>query len=80
MYLQQNSENISTAVKSFAIGQFNSRKPKDLLRKLSNTDKQEHQLDAANKYIFHIVSLYMFRAGHCPSSGEYDTVHISDWY
>jgi len=27
-----------------------------------------------------IVSLYMFRAGHCPSSGEYDTVHISDWY
>ena len=22
----------------------------------------------------------MFRAGYCPSSGEYDTVHISDWY
>ena len=26
---------------------------------------------------FTLVSLYMFRAGHCPSSGEHDTVHIS---
>jgi len=22
----------------------------------------------------------MFRARHCPSSGEYETVHVSDWY